>query len=252
MQILSQAADPPAETLVQLLPVLAEDGPALPGVLQAAVHAVRFHQQFDWIAGRGFDGPVSTEQQAALQALGPRLAKLATGANDPAQAEVAAAAQSLAALLGLVESQPVAGVKIVRVESELPESPAAGAIDGIWNSVELKTLWRHPPDRKGSILLDLGADRIVVGVRVWNTNEPGAVQRGWKEVEVYVSSSPAELAPVASGLVPIAPGVANTPDYGTTIPVAAVRGRYVRLQAKSVWQADGPSGLSEVQILAVP
>jgi len=247
LQILSQAADPPAETLVQLLPVLAEDGPALPGALQAAVHAVRFHQQFDWIAARGFDGPLSAEQQAALQALGPRLAKLATGVSDPVQAEVASAAQSLAALLGLVESQPVTGVKIVRVESELPESPAAGAIDGIWNSVELKTLWRHPPDRKGSILLDLGADRIVAGVRVWNTNEPGAVQRGWKEIEVFVSSSPAELAPVASGLVPIAPGVANTPDYGTTIPVAAVRGRYVRLQAKSVWLADGPSGLSEVR-----
>jgi len=235
-----------------LLPVLAEDGLALTGALRAAVNAVRVHQQSDWIAGRSFDGGLSTAQQTALQALAPRLAKLSTGVNDPAQAEVAFAAQSLAALLGFVDPVPVAGIKIVRVEGELPESPAAGVIDGVWNSIDLKTLWRYPPDRKGSILLDLGADRTVTGIRVWNTNEPGAVQRGWKEIEVFVSSSPAELTAVASGLVPIAPGVANTPDYGTTIPVPAVRGRYVRLQAKSVWLADGPNGLSEVQVLAIP
>lgn len=252
LQILAQADDPPPETLVRLLPVLAEDGPALAGALRAATNAARVHQQSDWIAGRGFDGGLSAADEATLKNLGPRLAKLAAGAADPALAEVAFAAQSLAALLGFVEAQPVTGVKIVRAEAELPESPAAAALDGVWNSIELKSLWRHPPDRKGSILLDLGVDRVVTGVRIWNLNEPAAMLRGWKDVEVFVSTSPAELSPVAAGQVPLAPGVASTPDYGTTIPIPAVRGRYVRLQAKSVWQADGPNGLAEIQILAAP
>lgn len=252
LQILAQSSDPPQDTLPQLLPQLAEDGPALAAALQAAAAAVRTHQQFDWVAERGFGAKLSNDQQAALAALGPRLTKLASAANDPAQADTAIAAQALAALLGFVESQPVAGVKVVRAEGEIPESPAAGVVDGVWNSIELKSMWRHPADRKGSILLDLGAERTVTGVRIWNTNEPGAVLRGWKEVEVFVSLSPAELTPVANGLVPVAPGVANTPDYGTMISIPAVRGRYVRLQSRSVWQADGPSGLSEVQILAAP
>ncbi|HND55538.1 MAG TPA: discoidin domain-containing protein, partial [Pirellulaceae bacterium] len=160
-----------------------------------------------------------------------------------------AAARTLAVLLGRVQAQPLTGLKIVRAEGETPESPAAAVLDGVWNSIEAKTMWRHPATVRGALLIDLGQSRTVTSVRVWNWNEPSGGQRGWKEFEIYVSDSPAELTPVATGIVPPAPGAANTPDYGTLVPIPPTVGRYVRLQAKSTWTADSHSGLAEVQLL---
>ena len=44
------------------------------------------------------------------------------------------------------------------------------------------------------------------------------------------------------------PGAADTPDYSSTIPVPLVRGRYVKLQAKTLWRPDAHTGLAEVQV----
>ncbi len=122
-------------------------------------------------------------------------------------------------------------------------------MDGVWNSTDPATMWRHPAARRSTITLDLGETKTVAGVRLWNFNEPGGTHRGWKEVEVFVSDSPTALTPAASGIVPKAPGAADTPDYGTVIPTPFVRGRYVRLFAKSLWNPDNDTGLSEIQVL---
>lgn len=252
LAVLAHVPDLPSGTLPALAPLVAHEGPELAQTLATAVAAVRLHEQYDWVAERGLEERLTDEERAALTALPKRLAELSARSGDEGANEVAFAARRLAALLGFIESQPVTGVKVARVEGELPESPAAGLVDGVWDSVELKSMWRHPPDKRGAILLDLGAERVVTGIRLWNLNEPAAMARGWKEVDIFVSMTPAEFTPAASGIVPVAPGAANHLDYGTLIPIPAVRGRYVRIQGKSVWQADGPNGLSEIQVLAAP
>jgi hypothetical protein len=88
-----------------------------------------------------------------------------------------------------------------------------------------------------------------VGVRIWNLNEASGAQRGWKDVEIFVSDSPTEADSIAKGIVPPAPGAADTPDYSTLVPVPFARGRYVRLQAKKLWTTDTHTGLSEIQVL---
>ena len=106
------------------------------------------------------------------------------------------------------------------------------------------------PTKPGLVVLDLGRECTVAGMRIWNLNEPSGTHRGWKETTIYVGSSPTPLAtPAVTGIVPPAPGTANAPDYSTTIPVPFVRGRYVRLQANSVWRQDDHIGLTEVQVL---
>jgi hypothetical protein len=100
-----------------------------------------------------------------------------------------------------------------------------------------------------TIVLDLGAERTVTGIRIWNYNEPSGMHRGWKDLEIYVSSDSSPTVPVAVGVVPPAPGAANTPDYGAILQVPFAKGRFVKLQLLSVWRDDGVAGLSELEVL---
>ena len=110
-------------------------------------------------------------------------------------------------------------------------------------------MWRHPIRQRPTIELDLGAEKTVTGVRIWNFNEPAGMHRGWKDVDVFVGNSPTDLVHVARGIVPMAPGAAESPDYSTVVPVQFARGRYVRLLAKNQWRADVHTGLAEIQVL---
>ena len=144
-------------------------------------------------------------------------------------------------------------MKIVRAGSELPESPAAAVLDGVWNSIDPATMWCYPVTGRGTLLLDLGAERTVVGVRIWNLNNAAAATpRLEGEVQVIVSSDPSELRSPKLGLLLPAPGIAASPDYSMTIPINFQRGRYVHISAKSLLTTpteEGNTGLSEIQIL---
>jgi len=248
---LSQVVDPPNDTVLAVLPLLGDDGPALAPALRAAHHALRVHEQFDLAARRGFDDVLTPEQEEQLAQLPERLAQLmAMPADNEAAVEVVHAAKVLACAIRQLTPQPLSDVQIHYVKAEETDGPAAAVLDGVWNSVELKTMWRHPVAERSTITLDLGQSRTVVGVRIWNFNEASRAQRGWKEVDIIVSDSPTEIMdPTASGDVPKAPGAAETPDYSTLVPVPFARGRYVRLQAKQLWTSDSHTGLSEVQVL---
>ncbi len=246
LDALSQVIDPPPETLVALLPLLQGDGPLLRRALQAAAHAASVHGQHDLTIYRAL-GEVSPAQDEQLAKLPARLAALSAAAEGPGQ-DVALAAQALTVTLRLVMPQPLTTVKVL-ASADAPDAPAAALIDGIWDSADLKTMWRHPAEQPGVITLDLGQERTIVYVKVWNINEPGGSGRGWKEAEISIGKTDAELTSVARGIVPPAPGAAGMPDYGTLISVPCVRGRYIRLQAASLWQPGGHSGLAEVQVL---
>lgn len=251
LEALSQVVDPPASTLADLSKLLAGDGPLLRLALTAAAHGARIHQQTDWtcaIEGRQWP-PAEREQ---LDALPLRLAALGGSASP----DVALAARALAVALHFERAQPLAAVKVQAASAEAAESPAAAALDGIWYAIDAKTMWRHPTDQPVSITLDLGSDRTVAAIKVWNVNEPGDSPRGWKELAVFTGSTPEELdgfgndrQPTAQGIVPIAPGAANPPDYGTIVPLPVVRCRYLRLRPASYWQTGGSSGLAEIQVL---
>jgi hypothetical protein len=241
---LEGVVDPPADTILTVLPKLYQNGAELPAALGAAYHAVVTHRQFDLAARRGLDTPLTPAQAEQLAGLPARLEALIASDQDG----VAWAARRLAVATRQLAPQAVGDVKIVRFTAEAPDSPAAALLDGVWTSNDPKTMWRHPPKVPTTIVFDLGTERTITGVRVWNENETG-VQRGWKDVEIYVSSSLSPNAPVATGIVPQAPGLNDAPDYGCTLPVPFARGRYVKLQFLSAWRDDSLAGLSEVQFL---
>lgn len=249
LQALTGVPDPPAETLLGLLPMLYKDGPDLGAALACACRAVQFHHQEDLSAQRGLPSSISTEALDQLAQLKSRLeAIIAAGSKGDALDENARAALTLAVATRLLEPHVLTGVTIVNVSAENPDTPGTAVLDGVWNSVELATMWRHAVQQRGSLVFDLGSERTVSSVKIWNYNEPAGMHRGWKEVEIFVSDSPAPLTPVAEGIVAVAPGAKDTPDYGSLIPVPLVRGRYVKLQARSVWREDLYKGISEVQI----
>ncbi len=244
LSALAGIVDPPRQTLVTLLPALFTESSELATALTAAQHAAVVHSQVDLQSLRGFDD-LTAEQSQRLTQLPERLTLLSASA-DPA---VAQSAQSFGMLTRCVMPKPLADVKLLRSSAEIAESPGSALLDGVWNSIDIKTMWRYPGDKPATLVLDLGSERSVAAIRFWNLNEPGTKQHGWKDVEVYVSNTPAALTPVAKGIVVQAPGAADTHDYSSTITVPCVRGRYIRLECRSAWQPAGTSGLSEIQIL---
>ena len=249
LSALAKVVDPPRRTVMALLPLISESGPELAAALTAANHALAVHHQHGLLSGRGLEEQLSAEQLEQLGALPARLSQIMAVDADP-PGEAARAARMLAISLRQVPAEPLAGIKILALSDEKEDSRAAAVLDRQWNTVDTKMMWRHSADRQGSILLDLGGARTVAGVRIWNLNEPGGAHRGWKDVAVYVGRAPSDLSqPVSTGVVPQAPGKADGPDYSTTVPVNFVPGRYVRLQAESVWRKDSHAGLTEVQVL---
>ena len=258
---LSGISDPPRETLIKLLPRVYQSQADLAATLAAIFQAVSVHSQTDLATRRGLDLELTPQEEQQLDALPERLAQLISAAPavapiekseaaavDPA-AEIAWQAKRLAIALRQLSASPLEGVKVVRATSELPESPATAALDGIWNSVDPKTMWRHPARKLTTLVLDLGTERTVTGVRIWNCNESSGAHRGWKDVEIYVSNEPSPVVPAATGMIPTAPGTAETPDYGAILPVPFAKGRYLKLQLMNLHREDGWGGLSEVQIL---
>lgn len=250
LDALAGIADPPAETLVSLLPRIYEDSPALPSALSAAYRAISVNHQHDILTRRGLEVELTPQQDQQLNGLSERLQSIiANGTKNPEQAEAAWAAERLAIAMRLMSPQALSGVKVMRATAESPEGPAIAVLDKVWNSVDLKTMWRHPSKRLTTVVLDLGAERTVTGIRIWNCNEPNGTHRGWKDLEIYVSSDSSPTVPVAVGVVPPAPGAADTPDYGAILQVPFAKGRFVKLQLLSVWRDDGVAGLSEVEVL---
>ncbi|MDA1229501.1 MAG: discoidin domain-containing protein [Planctomycetota bacterium] len=170
-------------------------------------------------------------------------------ADNEESAEVIQAAKVLACATRQLIPKPLENVQVQYAEAQEDDGPATAVLDGVWNSVDLNTMWRHPVARTSTILLDLGSARTVIGIRIWNFNQASGGQRGWREVDIFVSDSTTEADPVARGVVPPAPGAADTPDYSTLVPVPFTRGRYVRLQATKLWASDTHTGLSEIQVL---
>jgi hypothetical protein len=250
LSALAHVVDPPVDTLVALLPTIHRDSPELAAALSAAQHALSVHKQTDLAARRGLSGNLSPEQEQLLDRLGDRLRAIAAADGlGSTQGPAGRAALALGIATRQILPQPLAGVSVLRVSAEDPLAPAAATLDGVWDQVELKNIWRHPIDTPAQIVFDLGEVRTVAAVKIWNFNEQSVSYRGWKEVEIFVSDQPALLSAVADGIVPMAPGAPQTADYSVTLQVPFVRGRYVKLQPRGYWQPNGPSGLSEVQIL---
>ncbi len=247
---LAGIVDPPPETLVSLLPRIYQDTPALAAALSAAYQAITVNHQHDVLTRRGLEVELTPQQDEQLNGLSDRLQTIITAGGKQAElADAAWAAQRLGIAMRLNSPQPFSGVKVLRATAESPDSPAVAVLDKVWNSVDLKTMWRHPSKRLTTIVLDLGAERTVTGIRIWNGNEVSGAHRGWKDVEIYVSNDVAPTVPAALGVIPPAPGAAGTADYGAILQVPFAKGRFVKLQLLSVWRDDGIAGLSEVEVV---
>ena len=244
---LSRVVDPPKETLAELLPYLQGGDAELVVVLKALNHTVIVHQQFDLLARRGIDFALTVEQEKLLNELAPRLLEISSNGS----AEAALAAKVLSATLGFTAPSVFTGVTVARAHAESEDGQAIAVLDGVWNSIEPGTMWRHPIEKQSLIELDLGESKIVTGVQIWNLNEPSYTYRGWKDVHIYVGDSAATMRLAAKGFVPQAPGKAEIPDYSTIIPLNFARGRFVRLVGKTTWNPNAHTGISEVQVLGL-
>ena len=244
---LSRVVDPPKETLAELLPYLQGGDAELVVVLKALNHTVIVHQQFDLLARRGIDFALTVEQEKLLNELAPRLLEISSNGS----AEAALAAKVLSATLGFTAPSVFTGVTVARAHAESEDGQAIAVLDGVWNSIEPGTMWRHPVEKQSLIELDLGESKIVTGVQIWNLNEPSYTYRGWKDVHIYVGDSAATMRLAAKGFVPQAPGKAEIPDYSTIIPLNFARGRFVRLVGKTTWNPNAHTGISEVQVLGL-
>jgi hypothetical protein len=246
LSALALVDDPPLETFVALLPVITAKGPDLVAALLAAQHAVTTHGQQDLLRQQGLSPELSEETQNQLAAFPERLAKIIASENVSA----ANAARHLAIATRQQASPPLENLRVLAFSGEVATSPAAAVLDGLWKTVTKTQMWQHPVKQPGVLVLDLGKQRTVTGIRIWNFNETGGMHRGWKDVKIFVGSTPDVLATVtARGQIPAAPGKATEEDYSTVIPIDFVRGRYVRLEAENQWRADQYGGLSEVQVL---
>ena len=245
---LAEIPDPPAETLTKLLRLLHADGSELEPALRAAFTAMARHGQDDLVALRGLPADIDDATADLLAKLPERLTQVAARKGEE-HAAAAAAARMLAVLIGASEPAVLQGVKVASSVGQLEDSSAAAVVDGKWDAEDLKTGWRHSLAKPGTIILDLGSEKTVVAVRVWNYNGGGQRDRGWKEVDVFVSNSRTDLTPEASGVIPRAPGANDTPDFSIQLPIDQVRGRYVILKAKSLWAPSNFAGLSEVQVI---
>lgn len=245
---LAHVIDPPEETLAGLLPTLHADGPELEPALQAAYTAMSRHGQDDLVALRGFRGEVDAATSELLVKLPGRLTEVAAR-KDKKQAATARAARLLAVLVGAIQPAPLKGVKVASSIGQFDDGPATAVLDGKWDADDVKTGWRHPLGKPGAIVLDLGSEKTVTAVRVWNYNGSGQRDRGWKEVDVFVANSRTDLTPEISGIVPLAPGANLQPDFSIVLPVDQVRGRYVILKARSLWAPSSFAGLAEIQVI---
>jgi len=249
LEALAAYVDPPQHTVMALLPLLYADGPELAAALRACRSAVVIHDQTDLWVQWAADG-LTSEQTERLFSLTNRLAQISGAPESDESADAARAARELAMALRQLPAEPLTGVKIAAYGAESDDGRAATVLDGTWDTVDPKLMWRYSTKEPHSIVFDLGTERTVAGVRIWNLNEPQGAAGGWKQVAVYVGSNAAELThPVANGIVPQGPATKNAPDYGTTIPVRFARGRYVRLAAESLWSSKPLTGLTEVQLL---
>lgn len=249
LEALARCVDPPPHTVLALLPVLYTDGPGLAAAIRAARSAVVIHNQTDlWLQGAA--GGLSSEETERLFHLSERLRQIIDGSQSESSADAAQAARELAIALRQLPAEPLTGVKLAAFGAESDDGRAANVLDGNWETVDPRQMWRYSAKEPHSIVFDLGAERTVAGVRIWNFNQPKEAVGGWKQVAVYVASDAAELIhPAATGTVPQGPATREAPDYGTTIPVRFARGRYVRLVAEKLWSQKQLTGLTEVQVL---
>ena len=246
------ASDPPVDTLVTLFPLLyATPGPDTVAALRAALRGVQIHGQYDLFAQRGFESKLSPEQLDRLGKLPERLEEIKTvGGKDAALKDAGFVANALLMALGRVAPKVLEGVKVLSVGGEQPDSPGSKVFDGDWKSDDVKMMWVYPTGaNRHFIVLDLGVERTVAGVQIWNYNQLSYPQYGWKVVNISVSNDSTDPKIDGSGVIPMAPGAADRPDYSTIIPIPYVTGRYVRLACPERWSAAAVSGLAEIQVI---
>jgi len=253
LKALAVSVEPPAKTFRALLPTLQQDGPELPFALEAAARGAFLHRQQDLLTGRVLrDGSLNADEKKQLAGLPARLIALSEGLKANPRPATAVGAAMLASALGVTLAPALTGVRVVGCCGEEVNGPVAGVIDGVWDVVDhnARTSWYDAGTVPNPwIVFDLGESRTVAGVRIWNFNSAGLTDRGWREVDVFVTDDLADVPPAASGVVPKAFGRKDYGDYSDTIPVPFARGRYVKLQARTLWSDQKVSGLSEVQIL---
>ena len=231
---LAKVSDPPQRTFVALLPGIYQDGPQLAATLTAAAQAVGLHQQHDLMSLRGLGGELSQEERQWLDGLDSRFAAILAGPD----AAAAAAARRLGIVTRLVPAEPLPNVTVLAFGAEAKDAPAAAVVDGVWNTVTAGQMWTHPLTQEGLLVLDLGRECVVAGVRIWNLNEPNGTHRGWQETTIYVGSEPTSLAtPAAKGLVP-QPGNRERPGLQHDDP-RPFRPRPVRSPASQQRLASG-------------
>ncbi|HQX51470.1 MAG TPA: DUF4457 domain-containing protein [Planctomycetaceae bacterium] len=244
---LAKVVDPPEDTELILLPFLFQDGPELAALISACTHSVVVNHHHDLLEWRALAESVTETQTQQLSQIGERLKALQ---SLPAEQQATIdAARQLALALQMMTPKPIQGAQILEATPTDPTIKPTALLDGVWNTIDLASMWWTPVAQQGYVVIDLGGPKTVTGVRIWNFNENGGGYRGWKDVEVFVSDTPTALRPVSQRSLLPAPGIADPLDYSQIIPVDFAQGRYVKLVCKEYLSQNSYAGLTEIQIL---
>lgn len=249
---LATIEDPPEETFFALLPMCRGDSPLLAETCLAMDHAAWVHHQRELLAVRNPE--MSAEQRAELKTFRTKLLAWATSAELAQQnPAVSSAVKRLAITVGSLQPQPLANISVFAVSGEDPNHPAEAVLDGKWpDKDEPTTQWYSPIDRPTWIVLDLGSEQPVCGVRIWNYCHNHDWGRGFQDVYVTVSENPSDFQKHARGFVPKGTYENTRQDFSTRIDFPLRTGRFVILRCGRSWHQAHRAGLAEVQVLSPP
>lgn len=236
----------PEETFLKLLPLLYAEDPS-PSAFLAAGQAAWQHKHHDFMTLRTFSPDLSAQQKERLRRLPEHIDKLTRSQNKP----LAQAAGRLAAAALLKTPPALQGVQVMAVSGEQDKYPATGLLDGKWRDTEGPTQWVHQSSGPAWVVLDLGEERTVAGLKIWNFfGKEYETRRGFKDIEIMVTNDPAANETPIKAIVPRAPQEKDEPgDFGWVIRLPFLRGRYVILRGLSTHDGRQQGGLSELQVL---
>ncbi|MEK6237113.1 MAG: discoidin domain-containing protein [Planctomycetales bacterium] len=247
---LCRVKDPPVEAFEDLLPWLHADGPETAAAFKAAARIAWSRDLSDFMDLRGFPADLSAEASSSLRRLPDRIEALLSSDEPNKNVELVEAVRRLAIAARLRASKPLPDVRVFACNCEYPAFPASGVTDGNWKSKTGPTRWLSHESGQAWIVFDLGEEKTVTDARIWNFNgNPDEVQRGFKEVAIYVGSDPSSRAAQVRAVIPPAPHGVTSTDFSVTISLPFLRGRFVKLQCLGPWNGGNQAGLSEVQIL---
>lgn len=106
-------------------------------------------------------------------------------------------------------------------------------------------------DLTPTVTFELDAIYTLTGIYLWNGNQPGELDRGFRTVNVFGSENGIDYSSIASG-VSFSQGTGTDTYAGQFVSLPTFNAQYVRLVVVENWGSTVVTGISEVRFTAIP